>query len=367
MEEKVQNFIAMVNPTINTADRSTFWTLVNNIDSDGQPELQYVKEHPEILTMRLKHHLVFDYFYEKVVQDRCLPTQSGQWQDVLLTVISLLNTVPDRDVVKHNKKYLLRLQGTCRTLTKIFSALVADEFEMGDPEFLVYSIIARGELTKLEILGKLYVIEDYPAVLDVALRYGRYAIIKWFKTALALDIKFFGKILDFENYKDNQRYIYYREHIAHDDTFRHKAIIGASKQDYVQSLKLILVEYDYPITCHTIDSWCDLIRSKEFVWDRINPNDVLPLLLSRLDQPMPLTRDFGEFNTLVFGHEWSDRLCLIEHCLDLQKRLEEAEARRDIIESRYRHLQQKYDTITRFVDARNNNRKTGRVRRETLG
>lgn len=76
--------------------------------------------------------------------------------------------VPDND--KHNK-----------TLTKIFGLLVKEEFNMGDPEFLVYSIIARGEIGKLKILANLYVIEDYPAVLDVAFRYGRNAIIKYFR------------------------------------------------------------------------------------------------------------------------------------------------------------------------------------------
>lgn len=357
----VHKFIRTINPTIDVNDRNIFWTLVNSIDSAGDAELEYVQKHPEVLTIKLEHQYVFDYFYEKVIHDRCHPTKSAKWQDTLLKVITLLNRAPNRDLIKNNKKYLLRLQSSSRTLDKIFAELISEDFEMGDPEFLVYSIIARGELAKLEILSAHYIVEDYSGVLDVALRYGRYVILSWFKKSLHIDTRYYGKVMDFENYKDNQRYIYYKEHIANDESFRHKAIVGANRQNYITSINIILEGYDYPITYQTIERWCDLIKSKVFVWDRINPANVLPLLLTKLDKPLPLTSDFGEFNALIFGHEWSDRKCLIEHSINLQQKLDASEARIEAINMRYSHLQLKYDSLMSHMESR----KGCRIRRET--
>jgi hypothetical protein len=365
MNQNVHNFIMTVNPNIDIDDKNLFRNLINHIDGDGFKELAFVKEHPEILPMKIKHYTVFDFFYEKVVHDRCHPSHTGKWQDALMTVIQLVNMVEGGETLKDNKKYILRLQGTCQTLTDIFDLLVKEEFDMGDPEFLVYSIISRGELGKLQILSNLYVIEDYPGVLDVALRYGRNSIIRYFQDELELDFPYYGKIMDFENYKDNPRYIYYREHIAHDDTSRNKAIIGASKQDYLDSVQLILKDYQYPVTFNTIKKWCELIKSKEFVWDRINPSEIIPLLVGKLDTALPLTHDFGEFNSLIFGSEWSDRKCLIQHCLNLQKKLGDQEYRCEQIETRYRHLQAKYDTAMVFIEDRE--RAVGsRIRRHTV-
>lgn len=362
--ETVNGFILTVNPSINMDDRNLFWNMVNNMDSDGSAELEYIHSYPTVLTGKIKHHTVFDYFYEKAVNDRCHPTHSSKWQDALITAIHLLDRIPDNEIIKHNKKYILRLQGTCKTLTKIFNVLIKEEFDMGDPEFLVYSIIARGELSKLQILSNLYVIEDYPGVLDVALRYGRNAILKYFRDTLELELPYYGKVMDFENYVDNPRYVYYREHIAHDDTIRQKAIVGATKQDYSDSIAVILKDYQYPITRGTLEKWCELIKSKEFVWDKINPSEVIPILVSKLDTPLPLTHDFGEFNSLIFGPEWSDRKCLVQNCLNLRRQLEDAEYRRQCIEDRYRHLQSKYDTILRWVEDRSN--AVGRIRRDTM-
>jgi len=189
--------------------------------------------------------------------------------------------------------------------------------------------------------------------------------IKYFIGVLGIDIKFYGKIMDFENYKDNPRYIYYREHIVQDDTFRQKPIIGASKQDYTGAVRLILDNYEYPVTCKTIERWCDLIRSKEFVWDRVNPTEIIPLLVKRLDQPLPLTYDFGEFNSMIFGREWSDRPHLVDYCLSLQQKVEKTEQRCELLEERYHHLQSKYDQLVSFLEDRNNFRGC-RIRRETI-
>lgn len=340
MDPIVQAFIDITRPKGNN-DNSIFWTLVNNRDSDGNAELDFVLGHPEVLIGKINNHLVFDYFYEKVINDRFHPKHAAGWQTVMTEVVKLVNDVSDPSIIKDNKLYILRLQSTSRTMTKLFSLLIDEKFNMGDPEFLVYSIIARGELSKLEVLSAHYVIEDYPGVMDVAVRFGRYQMIQYFVDTLKQNIRCYGKIMDFENYRDNPRYLYYREHIVNDVGFRHKPIVGASKQDYPKAIKLILEEYDYPITCKTIDIWCAFIRGKEYIWDNVNPTETLPLLLDRVKGCIPLTKDFGEFNSVVFGKEWSDRVCLIEHCMGLERRLEELTIRYEVTLGKLRHLQRR--------------------------
>lgn len=344
-------------------DRYLFWTLVNNMNSDGSSELSYIKKHPEVLTVKLHSHLVFDIFYEKVINNKYHPKDSTNWELVLSTAIKLVNTISDSDLIKHDKKYITRLQATNHNLTDLFDLLLTEDFAMGDPEFLVYSIIARGEIRKLEILSSLYVIEDYNAVLDVALRFGRSSILKYFKNTLNLEFEMYGKILNFENYKENPRYLYYREHIAQDDSVKQKPIVGAAKQNYKEAIQLVLDVYHYDITIYTIKKWCDLIRDKEFLWDKVNPQEILPLLLSHCVDNIPLTTDFGEFNHIIFGHEWSNRECLVQRCLNLQDQLEQSNIRSDTIESKYRHLQSKYDQIIQYIHDRNHMGR--RLRRDT--
>lgn len=338
MDPIVQAFIDLNRPKGNN-DSSIFWTLVSNRNSDGSAELDFVLGHPEVLVGKINNHLVFDYFYEKVINDRFHPKQAAKWMTVMTEVVKLVNDVSNPSIIKGNKLYVLRLQSTCKTMTKLFSLLIEEDFDMGDPEFLVYSIIARGELSKLEVLSAHYVIEDYPGVMDVALRFGRHQVIQYFVDTLKQNIRYYGKIVDFENYKDSPRYLYYREHIVNDNSFRHKPIVGASKQDYPKAVRLVLEQYDYPITCKTIEIWCEFIRGKEYVWDCVNASETLPLLLDKVSKCIPLTKDFGEFNIVVFGKEWSDRVCLIEHCMGLERRLEEVTARYEVTLSKLRHLQ----------------------------
>lgn len=338
MDPIVQAFIDISRPR-NDNDSSIFWTIVNNRDSDGSAELDFVLGHPEVLIGKINNRLVFDYFFEKVITERYHPKHASSWMNVMTEVVRLVNDVTQPSIIKGDKLYILRLQSTCRTMTKLFSLLIEENFNMGDPEFLVYSIIARGELSKLEVLSAHYVIEDYSGVMDVALRFGRYQIIQYFVDTLKQNIKYYGKIMDFENYRDNPRYLYYREHITNDGSFRHKPIVGASKQDYHRAIGYILDQYDYPITCRTIQIWCDFIRGKEYVWDNVSATETLPLLLDKVEGTIPLTKDFGEFNIVIFGKEWSDRACLIERCMALEQRLERMTARYEVTLSRLRHLQ----------------------------
>lgn len=366
MDSGAKEFIETISKSIDINDRNVFWNIIGNTDVDPEKPYEYIVNHPETLLLKIRNHFVFDFFYEKVLGDRCHPTDSLKWQTNLLKVIELTDNISS-DILKQNKKYLLRLQSGNRPLTNIFSALIKRSFEMGDPEFLVYSIIARGEMAKLEIMSKMYIIEDYPAVIDVALRFGRSKIIEFFKKELKVEFKYCGKILDFENYKDNPRYLYYKEHILYDVIpFRSQSIVGSVKQDYTESLNLILSDYYYPVTVTTLHKWCNLIEEKRKSngWDVINAEFLLPIIINKIEEQISLTEDFGSFNTLVFGFEWSDRKCLVEHCLNLQKKLDMAQERSSIIEDRYKALQYQYEKLSAVVNCKY--RAIGhRVRRET--
>jgi len=367
MDSGAKEFIETISDTIDINDRNIFWNIIGNTDTDAEKPYEYVVKNPETLLLKIRNHFVFDYFYEKVLGDRCHPTESLKWQSILTKVIELTDSIPESQILKQNKKYVLRLQSNNRSLSGIFSALIKRCFEMGDPEFLVYSIIARGEMSKLEILSKMYIIEDYPAVIDIALRFGRSKIIEYFKNELKVEFKYCGKVVNFENYKDNPRYLYYREHILHETIpLTNKSVIGSTKQDYVQSLNLVLSDYYYPITVSTLHKWCKLIMDKRATtgWDRINAEVILPIIIGKIVDQIDLTEDFGSFNTLVFGFEWSDRKCLIEHCLNLQRKLDSIEERSSVIEDRYKALQYQYERLSDVVN--NKYRAIGnRIRRET--
>jgi hypothetical protein len=82
-----------------------------------------------------------------------------------------------------------------------------------------------------------------------------------------------------------------------------------------------------------------------------------------LEDQIDLTEDFEPFNTLVFGFEWSDRKYLVEHCLNLQRKLDSIEERSSVIEDRYKALQYQYE---RLSDVVNKYKAIGnRIRRET--
>ena len=365
MESKlIKEFISTIDEKqqLDTKDAKFFNNLVELPCGNGNNVIAFVNSNPEILTHKINNNLVFDYFYEKVISDKIHhPTFSNNWQEHLINCILLLDTI-DSDIIKQDKKYLLRTQSTHRSLNKIFKTLFLNSFEIGEPEFLVYSIIARGELQKLKLLIESYIVEDYPAVLDVALRYGRYNILYYFVNTTKIDLPIYGKIIDFENYIDNCRYLYYQEHISQHTVLKHNPPIESSKQDYTECLKLLLSNYVHEVDMNTIEMWCDFIRSKVYLWDSINCTEILQLLKKHIVREIPLTHDFREFNSIIFGKEWSDRKCLVEYCLNLENKLHDLQDRYHIVYDRLKHSQSRCDQLSQFIATRNN---THRLRRGT--
>lgn len=337
----------------------------NKHNSSIQKLISYVLESPHVLLCKIKSNFVFDYFYEQVISDKVMnAVHNAQWHDGFIKIINILDNalVGDTTSIKQDKKYILKLQSTYRSLNKIFKSLLNAGFDMGDSEFLVYSIIARGEFVKLKTLAESYVIEDYPGVLDIALRYGRLEIIIYFLSQMKIDTRLYGKIVDFENYTDNCRYMYYVEQISQNDTTcKYKSPIALTKQDYSASLKLILEKYEYDITIKTLEVWCECLRNKTYEWDIFDSRDLLTILKDKVTETIPITHDFREFNSIILGSEWSDRNYLVEHCLDLERRLAFLQDRYNIVYDRLQNLQKKdvqYNVNREYF-------KGSRIRRDT--
>ena len=123
MDSGAKEFIETISNSIDINDRNVFWNIIGNIDVDPEKPYDYVVKHPETLLLKIRNHFVFDYFYEKVLGDRCHPTDSLKWQTNLLKIIELTDNISS-DVLKQNKKYLLRLQSGNKPLVNIFSALI---------------------------------------------------------------------------------------------------------------------------------------------------------------------------------------------------------------------------------------------------
>jgi hypothetical protein len=217
--------------------------------------------------------------------------------------------------IKNNSFYISNLQRSHECHNEIFLLLVSNDFEIGQPESMVYSLIARGELTKVKCIADIYVIEDFQCIFDIALKYGRSNIISYFIEDLKLKatVDTYGKILDFDNLSCIEPIFLYWE----DGGSVHPPENG--KQDYGACLDLILRDYQYPITVSTLDKWCELIKSKSLVkWDVVDAAEILNKLKVLIRDPIPAKHDFGRFNHIIH-----DNVQDVEVLMDLIAQLKE--------------------------------------------
>jgi hypothetical protein len=286
----------------------------------------YISNNSSILMHKIGNNFFFDFIYNKVIHEKGIhPNATEAWKTLLLNALNLVQLDRDYNFLRENKRYILDLQSDNKSFVAIFERLLELDFDIGDPEFLLYSIVARGELSKFKLLAKHYVIDEYYGILDVALRFGRYQIIEYFMTKMNM----YGCVLDFVNYTENFRYLYYNQDILRTHVDPTMPAISCALQDYVKSLELILNNYAMPVTIKTIYVWCDLIRNKVYYWDKITydiASVILEILRQKLDEPIHLSEDFGEFNSIIFGH-WGERKFLVDRCQQLETNLLNLEER----------------------------------------
>lgn len=313
--------------------------LLNIQAGDGEELMNYVVDRPYVLGLNLDHHhMIFDYFFDYAVDDRGHPAYNQNWMEHLIEIIGLLNGIGEcGDIIKSDKRYIMRLQKNSNSYNRLFDVLFDNDFEAGDLEFLLYSVITRGEIYKLRKMFEVYSIEECPGIFDIAMRYGRIKILEYLLDAVDIDLDDYGKILNFANIEDNIKYMYYRANLLTDgETTRTKyGPIGSTVQDYVACVKLLMNHYTFEVDITTLEIWCDMIRDKFYQWDVV-PHEVLLTIKEYIRDPIPMIADFGEFNGVIFGNDWSDRSFLIAHCIKLQERILYLEDRLARVEYRCR-------------------------------
>lgn len=325
MDSLALGFLELIHPRPSDTE-----DLFNSLLGDNTPKLEqklvfYIQNHPESLVSRLdggEGRFIFDFFYEKLLRN-----QAVCWHDSFLEIVQLLDQLEedgmDTSQLKQNSDYIVRLQETGRSLSKVFRALIESGFSVGECESLVYSVVMRGELPKLKILSTVYSVEDCPAILDVSLRFGRHDIIAYCFDILGLDAQDYGRIVDFQNYKSS-RIEFGREWES----------LGTTVPNYSHSLRLVLENYYEEITVQTLQIWCDLIRESDVI-----PESILTLLRSKVKE-IPLHEDFGEFNGIILGKIWCDRDALMEEYRALERKYSDLSDRYEMALHRWQQCQE---------------------------
>ena len=286
MNKLVEQFISLINAntTLIANDDIFFKELVEADLKDFKTLTDFVIENKHILEeVIVKDVTVFDYFYEKSLNMTGHKLQDS-WLEIFLRIVKSL---PDYSPIKESEYYIIKLQQTGISYNEIFKILFENGFNVGDPEELIYTVIARGEKHKIKTISDLYIIEDYLCIFDVAIRHGRSEIIEYFIKTLDLNTELFGKILEFENLK----------------LFSYEDVLNDNVKNFLESVKLILQDYKYPITLKTINIWCDIMNenpSETKEWEK----QLLLLLKSKIKDKSIFDSgfaDFGRFNHILLN------------------------------------------------------------------
>lgn len=316
VSELVQDFIVTFD--VSLTDGDDLYKNMLHTKYDPMQLLSYITSNKAILTHKIGMKFFFDFIYNKVIHEKGEhPNTTEIWKNILLTSLDLVRSDVNYKLLCENKRYLLDLQSNNKSFIPIFKHLLDAKFEIGDFEFLLYSVVARGELTKFKILEPHIKdkCNEYKGLISVALRYGRYQLIEYILSKF--DINIYGRILDFEHYQENFRYLYYNQEIYRTQIDPNLPPMSCAMQDYERSLELILPWYKKPVTVETIHIWCEFIRNKTYYWDTISAPKVLEILRCAMIEPVPLLEDFAEYNSIIFGH-WGERRFLVEKCQQLE-------------------------------------------------
>lgn len=282
--------------------------------------VEYTLENPHIVGENIGHFPVFDFFYGKIIDMSETSADNQFWCDSLVRIIFNLPINVKVDSIKRNHKYMLQLQSNNRGYTNIFRELLEHNFYLGEPSFLVYSLIARGELDKLKILQQKINLKKYEGIYATALRFGRPHIIKYFYEQ-GYSISDYGMILNFSSYVESFRYLRYSHQIA-SPSHQKTTIVEYTQHNHVECINLLLqYGYDQDVNVITLDKWCELLRMLQMYYDVINVGQILETIMSLVKTPILLTHDFKEFNYYIFGSEWSDRKYIITYCQQLEQKL----------------------------------------------
>lgn len=313
---------------MNLPDVYTFEQLASNTTTTVTDLMTMIRENPCIIAEKMGHSCVFDYFYDKMLE------QIDLWKQAFYEIVAMLCHSYLLIEIKKDKKYILKLQCDSRDLTDIFAFLLKQGFEYGEGAFLTYSLIARGELQKLQILSNYTNITAYLGIYATAVRFGRIDIMRFFLEIQKYPPAFYGDVLRFEHFVDNFRYLRYTKDISRGAT---NVQYFPTNHQHVLCIETMLTHCNLTITVNTLERWCNALRElrSDFVLDE---HGIIQYLLSKITEDVPMTHDFGEFNIYIFGKEWSTRSHIVDYCLRLEQRLEVLQNRYDkllLLENRH--------------------------------
>ena len=142
----MQAFIHKIDKFALNMDSPSYFADLISIDvKNGEELMSIVQDCPAILTELITNTdmTIFDYFYEKMIIEgvEASSTVRHQWIKNMSTILKIL---PTSSGIKNNSFYILNLQSTHVCHNELFILLFTNDFDIGHPESLVYTLIARG-------------------------------------------------------------------------------------------------------------------------------------------------------------------------------------------------------------------------------
>lgn len=323
-----------------SSPEALYQQLLDLDNGDGEEIIEFLEANPLVLGENLvENHTVYDYIYDYTIYNKCHPLHENKWYDFLIECTGYLDGVGTKgDHIKADKRYIYTLQHNSKNYSELFTALIEHYFEVGDFQFLLHTLVARGELGKIRILCDNFDgVERHTELIEVALRFGRLNVLRFLLYDLEMSEQQLCNVLEFPNYRDNPRMVYYQQDIG--KNFENYGDIIGSSQDYIRSVECMLDIYTYDITVKTLEIWCALCREKlghTYLWDRV-PNEVLVMLKDQITQSVPMNHDFGDFNNVIFG-EWSNHSSLVSQYISLQEKYQALAERHELLSYKYKTL-----------------------------
>ena len=276
-------------------------------------QLDHLRQWPDEIISQTKSRMWFDVYYDQVIRVSLnTPTAEADLAR-LLELIQLLGECQRNQYVLYIGSYLLRLQSNHLNYFEVFEALLNAGIHISQPEFLVYTLLAREELSKLRLLRTYIDFTSYQGLFSVCLYYGRLKSLNYLLDELQLVPKAESLLMG----ELQPRLIYYE---APSSPREARQIVGSHYQ--IQgTLRRFLEVCPVFVDAKHLHIWIQRVRSVTYGWEDLQFEEVYQVLQPHISL-IPLTEDFGEFNLMIFGYTWSDREELINRYLNLETQLE---------------------------------------------
>lgn len=267
----------------------------------------------ELFFERFGTGIVFDYFFERVINLWISDPHAERWAKLISELLLRLKNNVQWSVLVDNPRYIKLCQTTSSNHVELFRTLIKLGFNLGSPIDLIYQLIIRGELKKLELISMRSDMIEYfdlhciPGAFAIALYNGMADVLVWLETSAGLSIDDAGNVLCFE-------------HLPKGCDTSVKYVIGRTI-DYPKALEYVLAHTKGQVSQHTVK-----------IWNRYVPEHfvkVFPVLKKHLIEPIPLEADFGDNNYVVHGMEWATREQLVHKYQEIRDNYERLQVRFD--------------------------------------